>query len=54
MWTAVAVLLIELAKAMAWRAVRSRRATGTITIGSAATSLPAGMRSSASRSSRLR
>ncbi len=35
----------EFANAMAWRAARSRRATGTMTIGSGASSAPSGIRS---------
>ncbi len=54
MWTAVAWSLIELAKAIAWRVARSRRATGTMTIGSRACSVPTGMRSSASACSTRR
>ena len=38
MWTATASVLIEFAKAIAWRAGRSSRAIGTITIGFGATS----------------
>ena len=54
MWTAVALGLMELANAIACRAARSRREMGTITIGSAATSLPSGMRSSAKAASTVR
>ena len=41
-WTAMASFEIELAKASAWRAGSSRRAIGTTTMGSGATSSPGG------------